>query len=160
MDTGKLVYELKRPIKVISRNASEPIEVTELVLNEPNKYNMDEFYDFQSMGLEVFRKALERQKKEGTLPDTDTVSKQEAEETPYKELAEMVRLLVFSSYHDIRPSEFINAFKKVVFCKNKSYVTAMDVDVTQFQFEHVHRDDLAKIACEYFAFFCLSDFVA
>ena len=158
MDTGKLVYELKRPIKVISRNVPEPIEVTELVLNEPNKYNMDEFFDFQSLGLQVLKRALEQQRKAGNVSDADVAEKQE--ETDYKELAEMLRLLIFTSYDEIKPSVFFAAFKKVVFCKNKSYVMAMDVDVTQHQFVNVHRDDLAKIVCEYFAFFCLSALMA
>jgi len=158
MDTGKLVYELKQPIKVVARNASDPIEVTELVIKEPNKYNMDEFFDFQSLGLQVLKRALEKQKQSGNVSDADVAEKQE--ETDYKELGEMVRLLIFTSYDDIKPSTFFAAFKKVVFCKNKSYIMAMDVDVTQHQFENVHRDDLAKIACEFFAFFCLSDFKA
>lgn len=155
MAAGEFIFELKRPIKIVVPNEPEPVEITEIVLQEPNKLNLDDWFVFQGMGFTLFKEAMEKERAKGN-PDAVAPAKTDEAEPDYKDVAMMIRLLVFSSYKLMSPADFINAFVKVVYCKNISYITAMSVKVTKFQFENIHRDDLVRLACEYFAFFGMS----
>jgi hypothetical protein len=161
METGEqkseLIYTLKRSIQIAAKGEPTPVEINELILLEPNKYNLDAFYDFQSMGLGLLRKEMEKRKDAGEIPES-TAPTADVVEPDTHEMANMIRLLVISTPDVIRPSEFITAFKKVIFCKGVTYVRAMDTKIQSAFLDNLHRDDWIKMACEYFAFFGIEGF--